>query len=122
MVQHPAYKCVMYSLTFISIVFSSVLFRAPNVTTQLEVAGQLSRIGDLGRELLESLATGYLTPIATIVILMLCLLSGPLMVRAYDRLYGPLPYWLKWHTATAAIIVCWIFCAEGTPPFIYFQF
>ena len=121
-VQFPVYKCVMYSLTFASIIFSSVLFRAPSVKTQFMVAAQLTRIGDLSSELLRSLAMGNLTPLALLIILMLCLISGPSVAAIYDRLFRPLPYWLKWHTATAAVIVCWIFCAIDTPPFIYFQF
>lgn len=120
--EHPAYRFVMSAVTFACIIIGSVLFRSPDVYTQIVILEHLGRVNELARDVWSSVAAGDPKLVGMAVILMVCLLSGPVVVRIYESIYRPLPYWLKWQTATVAAAACWVFCAKGPTPFIYFQF
>ncbi len=120
--EHPAYRAVMSSLTFVCIGIGSVLFRSSDWHVQIAVLDHLTRFNQLFTSVGSSMAGGDWTFIGTAVVLLTCLLSGPMVVRLYSNIYRPLPYWLKWQTATGVVVLCWIFCAKSPAPFIYFQF
>lgn len=120
--EHPVYRLVMSAITFACIITGSVLFRSPNVYTQIVVLEHLSRVNELAQDVWNSILSGDPKLVGVTVILLSSLLSGPVIVRACESICRPLPYWLKWQTATVASAVCWIFCAKDPTPFIYFQF
>jgi alginate O-acetyltransferase complex protein AlgI len=120
--EHVAYRIVMTALTFVGIAIGSVFFRSPDLQVQLTIFEHLTRLDALLKSVWASTSSGDLTFVGLCGIMLLSLLSGPIVVRLYSASCKPLPYWLKWQAATVAMVVCWIFCAQGQVPFIYFQF
>lgn len=119
---HPVYSAVAHVITFTLIVLSGVLFRSQSLDTELTIINHLVRLRSLFADVTAAIGNGAFTEIGLSTVMLFVLVSGPYVVRVYERLYAPAPYWLKLQTATAMAVLCWIFCAQYTPPFIYFQF
>ncbi len=119
---HPLYVSVAHVITFTLIVLSGVFFRSTSVQTEVVIFDHLIRFKKLFEQIAEAAARDSFTEIGICFSMIVILISGPYVVRLYERLYQPMPYWVKLQTATAALLLCWIFCAEYIPPFIYFQF
>lgn len=121
-VNHPVYNFFSHALTFTLVVISAILFRAQTVQTDLTVLGRLARFNVLGQEWLVSCKTGDFSMVYIFLLCVVILLIGPRAQRLYQRIFLPAPYWVKVQATTAAVILCWIFCAAAVPAFIYFQF
>lgn len=121
-VNHPLYVFTAHTVTFILIVLSSIFFRAPNLQTELKIFQHLSEFPQLISQIKWSIGTNHYTDIGIFVGMILVMIGGPWTVRLYERVFVPIPFWMKLQSATAVALLCWIFCAEYIPPFLYFQF
>lgn len=116
------YSLAATGLTFILVVIGWVFFRAADFGSAATVLGALAQVNVLASELGQTLATGHLSQVSTLLILLACCFSGPMLVRQAERLFNPLPGWAKLKIACFLLLLCWIFSSEGVKSFIYFQF
>jgi alginate O-acetyltransferase complex protein AlgI len=121
-IENPVYKRLTHVLTFVLIVISGILFRSPNLQTEGIFLSRLARLDDFAADVVHQISIGDWTPIVLFLLMPAIALSGPVVVKLYQRLFNPMPYWFKVQTATAAVTLCWIMSGSETPPFIYFQF
>lgn len=119
---NKVYVFMMSALTIATILIGSVLFRAESLPSQLTILERLSHLPELGAELAKSISLGDFSLIGTMLILWSSMLTGPFVVRVYERTWQISPVWLRFQTGALAAMACWIFCAESPPAFIYFQF
>lgn len=121
-VNHPAYAFVAHAITFTLIIVSGMFFRAPDLKTEQIIIQRLLDFPQLFAHLKYAIGTNHYTDIGIFVSAIIILICGPWAVRLYNQVFVPIPYWMKLQSATAVALLCWIFCAEHIPPFIYFQF
>jgi len=120
--RHPLYQFGATCLTFMAVVGGWVLFRAPNVAVAGVVFSRMADFHGLSTELHGMFATKHLSQLGTLLLLLTCCFIGPWAIQGIARLYRPLPYWAKVQVAYILVLICWLMTAEGTHPFIYFQF
>lgn len=118
----PVYNFSSHVLTFALMVVSAILFRATTVQDDIVVLGKLFRFKQLWSDLKNCVDVGDYAPIAIFLVTLALLHSGPLAVRLYNRMFVPMPYWLRLQASATTVAVCWIFCSAPIPQFIYFQF
>lgn len=120
--QSIVYRIASHLLTFSMIIYSSVLFRAPNLETDWIFTTHLFRFRALIHDIIAQAQSGSFEQIATCIFCICLMAVGPLAVRLYRRIFMVLPYSIKVQTAATAVLLCWITCAAAAPSFIYFQF
>ncbi len=121
-VNHPLYAISAHVITFTLIVVSSIFFRAPDLQSELTIFQNLAKLPDLLTQIKWALGSQHYTDIGIFMTMVLIMICGPWVVKLYERVFMPMPYWIKLQSATAIALLCWIYCAEYIPPFIYFQF
>jgi alginate O-acetyltransferase complex protein AlgI len=115
------YHLVSVISTFAVVVGGWVLFRSPDFRTASVVFEKLFSVHRLAAELAHP--TGVvLTQLLAMTALLICCFSGPLVERWLEVLYRPLPYWAKVQVTCLVSLICWIYTADGSLTFIYFQF
>jgi alginate O-acetyltransferase complex protein AlgI len=121
-INHPVYAFTAQKLTATVAILCGIFFRAPDLQTGQLVFQRLLEFPQLIAQLKFAIGTNHYLDIGVFVGMLVILQFGPWAARQYERVFVPLPYWMKLQTATAVALLCWIYCAEYTPPFIYFQF
>lgn len=119
--ENPIYRVVSIALTFATVAVACMIFRAADLKDAWILLGKSARVSALISQLGKSIHTDPVT-VVSIVVLMLCCFSGPMLVRLYNRLFVELPLEFKLSAATCVCVLCWIMCGPGAHPFIYFQF
>lgn len=119
---NPIYRLLGMVLTFISVVFGWVLFRAPDLSSAMVIWKHLLQVDVLWKTLTSVLPTGDLTLTLQLGLLLVCCFAGAWTIRILSRTSATLPYWLKVHVACVVSLFCWIFGSEAVIPFLYFQF
>jgi alginate O-acetyltransferase complex protein AlgI len=118
----PVYRLTTIGLTFVCVVLGWVLFRAPDFTSALVVLGHLTQVGAFVQGLVSELGSSYLGNVFCLAFFLLCCFVGPWVTRLLERAYLPLPFWVKVQTACLVLVLAYLSTADGTTPFIYFQF
>ncbi|WP_373531574.1 MBOAT family protein [Vampirovibrio sp.] len=116
---HPFYQAAGVGLTFACVALGWVLFRSKDLGSASLILTRLFQVPALLSELGKPSHWDEVAGIAGM--LALCFV-GPLAMRWVRGLYLPLPFWVKVQTACVLALLCWLLTAEGTVPFIYFQF
>lgn len=116
------YQLGAICLTFCTVVPGWVLFRAPSADIARQVLSKMANLGNLTTNVQTVLASRHLNDLGTLLFLLTCCFAGPWAIQGLANFYKPLPYWAKVQVACVLAILCWIMTAEGTHPFIYFQF
>jgi len=115
-------SAIAVPVTFVCASLGWVLFRAHSISDAGIVIGKLSKVPELCKEIASSCALADYTSLLRIVVLIAICTSGPLAVHVYEKLYVPLPRWVKVQFASTALLLCWILSSNALKPFIYFQF
>ncbi len=121
-INHPVYSFTAEKLTATVAILCGIFFRAPDLQTGQLVFQRLLEFPQLVAQVKWAMGTNHYTDIGVFLGMLAILQFGPWAAKQYERVFVPLPYWMKLQTATAVALLCWIYCAEYTPPFIYFQF
>lgn len=120
--EHWLYGAISVCLTFVLVMFGWVLFRATDMTSVAIIVKNLLMVPDILSAAGSILASGHLSELATLLILLLACFIGPWVVPPLQALYRPIPYWAKVQFATVIFLLGWIVTSEGLRSFIYFQF
>jgi alginate O-acetyltransferase complex protein AlgI len=115
----PMNRWAATAVTFTLVTLGWILFRAPDLASTGAIFAKLANGSGLVKELFSTRHLDELTGI--LGMLTLCF-SGPWIIRLLGYLYRPLPFWLKVQLCCILAFICWLLTAEGTEPFIYFQF
>jgi alginate O-acetyltransferase complex protein AlgI len=116
------YRMGAICTTYFLVVIGWVLFRAPNIDIAHQMLSKMANFKDLSAEVFGLILTRHFTQINLVLFLALACFSGPWIIRITAVQYRSLPYWAKVQLACVLLFLCWIMTAEGTHPFIYFQF
>jgi alginate O-acetyltransferase complex protein AlgI len=116
------YRVASIVLASAAIISHFVVFGSPNLKTAFILLRNLVRVDQLFIALGTHVLDGNFSALFKFLILILAFSAGPLVVKLYGSYFRPLPTFAKAHAAVAAILLIWIFSAEGYRPFIYFQF
>ena len=58
----------------------------------------------------------------SIIFLLVSCWGGPMLIQGLERLYRPLPLWIRTPILTTVVMVVWVILSQPSVPFIYFQF
>jgi alginate O-acetyltransferase complex protein AlgI len=121
-IDNSVYKALGHLITFWLVLLAFVPFRAPNLHTTRIFGDRLLNVSSLIHDVAARVMARDFVDIATCLICLIVLLSGPIVVHIYQQLFTPTPHWVKVQMASVAVVLCWIMCSAPLKQFIYFQF
>ncbi len=111
-----------HALTFLAIIPCFSIFRCQSLNDIGIAVTNLVRGGDAMRLAATELASGDLTSIISIGVLLALCFSGPVAVAVSARTLGASPYWLRLSAACYLGVAIFIGTATDYKPFVYFRF
>ncbi|MBY0451256.1 MAG: MBOAT family protein [Cyanobacteria bacterium] len=118
----PFYHVMAVAFTFLLVMGGWILFRANSFEAAATIWQHFVNLPQVLNDLSHASGKELLRTLIPLCLMLLCCVSGPFAIRVVERIYRPLPFVVKVQVACVLLILCILFTAEGSQPFIYFQF